>query len=260
MTSGDGPDRLTLEAVNGRGHCHDGPVDEYPQDAQPPLTRRSRLRLAAQARGIPLPTILVTVAVVVATYLAGKLVYRLRDIILLIVVAGFIALLLNPLVVALQRWRVKRRGAGRGHRDAAGPDRVRGPGGSPSATRWPTASPTWPTHCRATCSDAEHGRGWIGHLVRRYHVQHWVQHRTRRSWSTSGQGLAKPALSLGKGAFSLLLALLTIFVLVRAPAARGHQDAPRPAGPDGAERGRSATPGSPARSAIRSSATCWATS
>ena len=23
-------------------------------------------------------------------------------------------------------------------------------------------------------SQAEHGRGWIGHLVRRYHVQHWV--------------------------------------------------------------------------------------
>ena len=44
--------------------------------------------------------------VVALAYLAGKVIYRLRDIILLMVVAGFIALLLNPLVVVLQRWKV----------------------------------------------------------------------------------------------------------------------------------------------------------
>jgi predicted PurR-regulated permease PerM len=43
--------------------------------------RRVRLRAAAAARGVPLPAILVTVAVVVLTYLAGKLAYRLRDVI-----------------------------------------------------------------------------------------------------------------------------------------------------------------------------------
>src|SRR6266404_1469458 len=72
--------------------------------------RRVRLRAAAAARGVPLPAILVTVAVVVLTYLAGKLAYRLRDVILLILVAGFLAVILNPLVVALQRWRIRRRG------------------------------------------------------------------------------------------------------------------------------------------------------
>ena len=60
-------------------------------------------------RNVPLRTIVVTVAVVAATYLAGKLIYRLRDIVLLIIVAGFVALLLNPIVVLLQR-RVPRRG------------------------------------------------------------------------------------------------------------------------------------------------------
>jgi hypothetical protein len=35
--------------------------------------RRARLRTAAAARGVPLAAILVTVAVVVLTYLAGKL-------------------------------------------------------------------------------------------------------------------------------------------------------------------------------------------
>jgi len=47
--------------------------------------------------------------VVALAYLAGKLAYRLRDVILLIAVAGFIALILNPLVVYVQR-RIPRRG------------------------------------------------------------------------------------------------------------------------------------------------------
>src|SRR5260370_28807094 len=72
--------------------------------------RHGRLRAAAAARGVPLATILVTVAVVALTYLAGKLAYRIRDVILMIVVAGFLSLILNPLVVALQRWQIKRRG------------------------------------------------------------------------------------------------------------------------------------------------------
>ena len=48
-------------------------------------------------------------AVVVATYLAGQLIYRLRDIVLLMLVAGFTAMLLNPAVAKVQR-RIPRRG------------------------------------------------------------------------------------------------------------------------------------------------------
>jgi hypothetical protein len=88
-------------------------ADHIPVRADPPeepgSTRRARLRSAAVARGIPLPAILVTVAVVALTYLAGELIYRLRDVILLIVMAGFIALILNPFVVFVQR-RIARRG------------------------------------------------------------------------------------------------------------------------------------------------------
>src|SRR5580693_8976473 len=181
--------------------------DEMPQ----PDTRRARLWKAAAIRGIPLRTILVTVAVVAVAFLLGKLVYRLRDVILLIVVAGFVALILNPVVVALQRWRIKRRG-------------------------WAVAVVTlWAlivfvgltlafglplvgaiTHLANTLpgyvSKAEHGKGWIGHLVRRYHVQQWVQKNTPKLVDF-GKGLAQPALSVGKGAFSLLFALFTIFVL-----------------------------------------------
>ena len=65
---------------------------------QPPRGRLARLFEAADRRHVPLRTILVTVAVVVAAYLAGQLIYRLRDIVLLMLVAGFTAMLLNPVV------------------------------------------------------------------------------------------------------------------------------------------------------------------
>jgi predicted PurR-regulated permease PerM len=167
---------------------------------------------AARARGIPLPTILVTVAVVVGVYVAGKVVYRLRDVILLIIVAGFIALLLNPLVVALQNWRIRRRGLAVavvtlwallvfiGLAIAFG---------YPIANGIGHLANTLPSYV----SEAEHGKGWIGHLVRRYHVQTWVRNNEAKLVDF-GKGLAKPALTLGKGAFSLLISLLTIFVLV----------------------------------------------
>ena len=71
-------------------------------------SRRARILRWADLRSVPLRAILVTIALVVAVYLVGKLLYRLRDVVLLMLVGGFIALVLNPLVVALQRWRVPR--------------------------------------------------------------------------------------------------------------------------------------------------------
>ena len=177
-----------------------------------PQTRRERLWRAAARRGIPLPAILTTVGVVVATYVLGKVLYRLRDVLLIMVVAGFVALLLNPLVVALQRWKVRRRGFAVtivtfwgvlvfiGLAVAFGYPLVNGI--SHLAHKLPSY-----------VSQAEHGTGWIGHLARKYHVQTWVAKNTPKLVSFA-QGLAKPALSLGKGAATLVITLLTIFVLV----------------------------------------------
>ena len=78
---------------------------------EPPRSRFGRLLRAAERRHVPLLTILVTVGVVAATYLTGKLLYRLKDIVLLILVAGFIALLLNPVVGVVQQRLFPRRGA-----------------------------------------------------------------------------------------------------------------------------------------------------
>jgi predicted PurR-regulated permease PerM len=62
-------------------------------------------------------------------------------------------------------------------------------------------------------SNAEHGKGPIGKLVQRYHVQQWVQQNASKL-VTFGQNLSKPALAVGKGALSLVIELLTIFILV----------------------------------------------
>src|ERR1700676_5602833 len=88
-----------------------GPATLNPELAEVVETRRGRLWEWADARHIPLQTILAFVVVVAGTYLAGRLIYKLREVLLIMVVAGFIALLLNPAVTFFQRWVVRRRGA-----------------------------------------------------------------------------------------------------------------------------------------------------
>ena len=184
-------------------------------EASPPdgteLTRSAQLRRAAAARGVPLPTILVTVAVLAVTYLAAKLAYRLRDVLLLIVVAGFIALILNPFVVFVQR-RVRRRGPAvavvtiwailvfAGLAIAFG---------YPLANGLTHLSHRLPEYVR----DAAQGHGWIGHLVRRFHLTEWVT-RNAPNLEALGAKLARPALTFGKGAVSVLAALATVAALV----------------------------------------------
>ena len=185
-----------------------GHVREEP----PPRSRFGRLLQAADRRHVPLLTILVTVGVVAATYLAGTLIYRIKEIILLLVVAGFIALLLNPIVVLVQRRLVPRRGIAVaivtlwatlvfiGLAVAFGYPLVNG------ITHLADSLPTY-------VANAQHGRGWIGHLVTRYHIQSWVQRNTPKLVAYA-QSLSKPALSIGAGALSLVIELLTIFFLV----------------------------------------------
>jgi predicted PurR-regulated permease PerM len=200
----------------------DVPRDQYPPGDRPPgeirpsqihpAGRMARLWRAADDRHVPLRTIVTTVAVVAVTYLAGKLIYRLRDVLVLILVAGFVAVLLNPLVVLLERHLVRRRGAAVaivtilativfiGLAVAFGYPLVNG------ITNLANKLPTY-------VANAQHGTGWIGHLVRRYHVQSWVQ-RNAPKLVNFAQGLSKPALTIGEGAISLLIELATIFILV----------------------------------------------
>ncbi len=147
----------------------------------------------------------------VVAYLLGKVVYRLKDVILLILVAAFIAVILNPLVIALQRWKIKRRGWAVAVVTLWAVLVFIGLSvafGYPLANGITHLAQKLPGYVDA----AQHGRGWIGHLVQRYHIQSWVQKNVPKLVSF-GEGLTKPALTLGKGAVSLLLELLTIFIL-----------------------------------------------
>jgi predicted PurR-regulated permease PerM len=177
-----------------------------------PASRAERFWAGANARGIPLQAIVAAVAVVAATYLAGKLLYRLREVVLLLLLAGFFAVLLDPAVAGMQRRGIRRRGvavlvvtvlavlvfAGLGA--AFGYPLSRG------ITHLAHAMPGY-------VAQAEHGRGWAGHLVRHYHVAAWVR-RNEAKLVKFGQDLSRPALTVGKGAASLLAALVTVFVLI----------------------------------------------
>jgi predicted PurR-regulated permease PerM len=181
-------------------------------EAPRPESRLTRLWRAAELRNVPLRTIVVAVAVVALTYLAGQLIYRIRDIMLLLVVAGFIAVLLNPIVVQVQRRLFPRRGVAVGIVTllavlvfiglavAFGYPLVNG------ITHLANQLPTY-------VANADHGRGWIGHLARKYHIQAWVQKNAPKLVSY-GQSLSKPALTIAGGALSLVIELVTLFILV----------------------------------------------
>jgi predicted PurR-regulated permease PerM len=178
----------------------------------PAAYRMARLWHAADLRRVPLRTIITAVLVIAMFYLAGKLIYRLRDVVLIVLVAGFVAVILNPLVLILQRYVVKRRGLAvtlvtllavlvfLGLAVAFGYPLVN------AITNLANKLPSY-------VASAQSGKGWIGHLATKYHVQHWVTQNAPKL-VTYAQDLSKPALSIGKGAFSLLIELFTIFVLV----------------------------------------------
>jgi predicted PurR-regulated permease PerM len=185
------------------------------QDVAPAPNRRTRLRLAAAARGVPLLTILVTVAVVAGTYLLGVLTYRLRNVLLLILIAGFVALVLNPFVLLLQRWGLRRRGAAVAVVVAMGAIVFLGlvaAFGYPLSNGVAHLAHRLPSYV----SDAEHGHGVIGRLVTRFHLEKWVSTNAPKLQNL-GASLAKPAVTVGKGAAVVmgeLLAILTLVVLL----------------------------------------------
>lgn len=173
---------------------------------------------------MPLAAILTVVGVAVVVYLAGLLLYRLRQIVLLVVVAGFVALLLNPLVVGVQhlgqRPGVRRRHLGLLARRGMAVGVVTVAAvvvfvALAFAFAYPlvTAVSHLVSHLNQYVRSAEKGQGFVGHLVRKYHVATWVKKNGPKLQSYA-KGLAKPALSVTKGAATLMVALFAIFMLV----------------------------------------------
>ena len=187
-------------------------AEQSDQKGESSGSRWARILSWADLRTVPLRTILVFVGVVVAVYLLGQLLYRLRDIVLLIAVGSFVALFMNPQVVALQRWKIRRRGVAVaivtlwsllifiGLAFAFGYPLVN------ALTHFADSLPAY-------VDKAQHGKGWIGHLVRKYHIQAWVNKNSPKIVSFA-EGLGKPALSLGKGAVTIVGELAATFAFV----------------------------------------------
>ena len=139
----------------------------------------------ADLNQVPILTILFSVLAVAGVYIFGQITYHLRNILLLGLVGGFLALILNPLVLFLQTWKVKRRGAAVaivafvallaffGLAVLFGYPLVNG------ITRFAHALPGY-------IATAQHGKGPIGHLLARYHVESWVRRITSKLTSLAG--------------------------------------------------------------------------
>jgi predicted PurR-regulated permease PerM len=183
------------------------------EERQGPLGYRlARLWDAADFRKVPLRTIVVALLAIAFFYLAGKLIYRLRDVVLLMLVAGFVAMILNPLVRVLEKYVVKRRGYAVSVVTLLALVAFAGLAylfGYPLVNAITHLANKLPSYI----ASAESGKGWIGHLLLKYHVQRWVTQNAPKL-VTYAQDFSKPALSFGEGALSLLVELLTIFVLV----------------------------------------------
>jgi predicted PurR-regulated permease PerM len=198
-------------------------VEAFDREVGPDAPRRDRLFAAASAKGVPLRTILTVDAVVIATWVLYRLLGRLREVILWILIAAFIALVLNPAVNLLQRHRF-RRGTAIGVVFAAAVVMfagLLGLFGYPlvnSLTHVATRLPTM-------VSQVQKGHGWLAHTLQRFHLLTWVQ-RNSPKLQTAANNLSKPALSvgtnLGKAVFSTILSLTTVaflslFMLLEAP-------------------------------------------
>jgi predicted PurR-regulated permease PerM len=157
-------------------------------------------------------TILVSVAVVVGVFLLGQLAYRLRTVLLLILISSFLALILNPLVRLLQKIGLRRRGLAVTVVVLVGALCFLGLAagfGYPMTNGVSHLSRQLPGYV----TDAEQGRGFIGRLVQHFHLQQWVSTNAPKL-NDLGTSLAKPALAVGKGALTLLAEMLAVFTLV----------------------------------------------
>lgn len=196
-------------------------VEEEDEDL--PESRRRRMLRTADLNSVPVLSILFAIFAVVAVYISGQVIYHLRDLLMLGLIGGFIALILNPMVVGLQHWRVKRRGGAVaivtfvalliffGLAVLFGYPLING------ITHFAHALPGY-------VHRAQDGKGAIGRLFRKYHVESWVK-RNSSHLTSLASGLGKPALALGKGAASALLALVAVFsfvvlLLIEAPKIR----------------------------------------
>jgi len=162
-------------------------------------------------QAVPWRIILAVVGVVLATYLGVLLVQALQRIITWIVVAGFFAVVLNPAVdFFVYRLRFRRTLAALvvfliGLASVAGLLYlfIR-----PIVDQATTFANNFSTYV----DDAKTGKGEVGHLVKRFHIDTWVQ-KNQAKLKSAISNSGKRALGLARKVGSTVAALATILVL-----------------------------------------------
>ncbi|MGO9583275.1 MAG: AI-2E family transporter [Acidimicrobiales bacterium] len=198
------------------------------QTGRPELDSAKQKRL--QDRQVARVAFIVT-SVVVVSGVGVALVWRLRAIVLLIVVSLFLGSLLHPIVSF-----VERRGIRRGMAtvlvffiSVAFSASVIYLFVHPVYTSASSFAKELPSLVR----QAQHGRGQIGHLIKRLHLVSYVKKNVPKL-QTLIAGLGRPALAVGKTVVSGIVALatvgvLTFFILLEMPKmVRGVLEGMRP--------------------------------
>jgi predicted PurR-regulated permease PerM len=187
-----------------------------PPDGGSPLLPR-----ADPDRPVPWRTIIATVFVVGVAYLGFQVLRELTRIIAWLFVAGFFAIVLTPPVDYLQNRFRLRRGVATAVVFTIGIILV---GGMLYAFIRPVVDQVsgFVDSLPKLVDDAQHGRGWVGHLVDRYNLDEWVKdnrERLQSSLSSAGQ----PAVQVARSVFATILAFVTIVVLTILMLLRGPQ-------------------------------------
>src|SRR3954466_2497685 len=180
-------------------------MSDGPQGGSPLLPR------ADPERPVPWRTICASVLVVGLTYLAFQLAKELTQIFTWIVVAAFFAVVLTPAVDLLQRRFGMRRGVATAVVFVTGLLLI---AGMLYAFIRPIVDQVsaFVDSLPKLVDDAQHGRGWVGHLVKRYNLDNWV-HDNRAKLQKSLSGAGQPAVKAVRSIFTTILAFVTILVL-----------------------------------------------
>ncbi|MCL4313737.1 MAG: AI-2E family transporter [Actinobacteria bacterium] len=208
-----------------RAGVQDGEAKPLPTSGARKLNMNDRQKSSWLRRFLgstPIRTILVADAVIISTVLIAFLLWELRGLILLIVVAAFIAVILDPAVALLERARLSRGIAALlifllGALLLLGIVFLIAQPIYQAATHFVQQLPK-------LVNEAEHGRGRIGRFVVKYHIAHFVDTNAPKLESEL-HNLGKPALVVGKavvsGAVSFTtIVVMTLFMLLEAPSLR----------------------------------------
>ena len=164
-------------------------------------------------------TAFIATGAVVSVGIGLALLWRLRVVVLLIVVSLFLGALLHPIVSF-----VERRGIRRGIATAVVfffSAAVAVTMGYVLVHPVYTSATNFAKELPNLVRQAQHGKGQIGHLVKRLHLESYVKQNVPRL-ETLISGLGRPALAIGKTVVSGVVALVTVgvltfFILLEAP-------------------------------------------